>query len=65
MLEITIAVIALAWIMMIVAIAFFYRKIDREEREITRIKEKIDFHEMSIKKISRFFLAIKGEQSTV
>jgi cell division protein FtsL len=65
MLELAIAAIALAWLMMIVAIAFFYLKIDKEEREITRIKKKIDFHEESIKKISRFFVAIKGEQSTV
>ncbi|HEY3273120.1 MAG TPA: hypothetical protein VGJ92_05120 [Methanocella sp.] len=65
MLEFAIGAIALAWLVMLVGIAFFYVKIDREEREITRIKEKIDFNEESIKKISRFFIAIKGEQSTV
>jgi hypothetical protein len=65
MLELAIVAIALALLGMIVMIAFFYVKIDREQREIIRIKEKIVFHEESIKKISRFFVAIKGERSTV
>jgi hypothetical protein len=65
MLELAIGAIALAWLLMMVGIAFFYVKIDREEREITRIKEKIDFNEASIKKIAGFFVSLKVEQSTV
>jgi hypothetical protein len=65
MLEIAIGAIALAWLIMLVGIAFFYVKIDKEEREITRIKEKIDFNEASIKKITGFFIALKHEQSTI
>lgn len=65
MLEFAIAAIALAWLIMLLGIAFFYVKIGKEEREITRIKEKIDFHEESLRKITGFFIALKGEQSTV
>jgi hypothetical protein len=62
-LEYAIGAIALAWLVMLVCIAFFYVEINREEREITRIKEMIDFNDESIKKISRFFIAIKDEQN--
>jgi hypothetical protein len=62
-LEYAIVAIALTWLVMLVGIAFFYIRINREEREIMRIKERIDFNEESIKKISRFFIAIKGEQN--
>ena len=65
MLEFAIGAIALAWLFMLVGIALFYVKIDREEREITRIKEKIDFNEASIKKITGFFVAMKVEKSTI
>ena len=54
----------LAWLIMLAGIAFFYVKIDKEEREINLIKAKIDFHEESLKKITGFFIAIKGEQRT-
>jgi hypothetical protein len=65
MMEFIVAAIALAWLMMLIGIAFFYVKISKEEREIRRIKEKIDFNEASIKKITGFFSAIKSELSTI
>jgi hypothetical protein len=65
MLEYAIAAIALAWFVLVLAMGVFYVKIDRERRELMRIKAKIDVNEESIKKISRVFIAIKGEQSTV
>jgi hypothetical protein len=64
MLEIAIAAVALAWFVLVVAMGVFYARIDREQREMARIREKIDFNEKSIKKISLFFIAIKGEQGT-
>jgi hypothetical protein len=65
MLELAIVAIAFALLGIIISIAFFYRKIDREQMEIIRIKEKILFHEESVKKISRLLVAIRGELSTV
>jgi len=65
MLEIAVAAIALVWLMMLVGIAFFYVKIGKEEREMSRIRAKLDFHEETIKKIAGFFIAIRGEQSRV
>jgi hypothetical protein len=65
MLEFAIVAIALAWLIMLAGIAFFYVKISKEEWEITRIKEKIDFNEASIKKITGFFITLKHEQSTI
>jgi hypothetical protein len=65
MLEYAIAAIALAWFVLVLAMGVFYVKIDRERWELMRIKAKIDVNEESIKKISRVFIAIKGEQSTV
>jgi len=64
MLEFAIVAIALAWFALVIAISVFYVRIDREQLEMTRIKEKMDLNEKSIKKISLFFIAIKGEQST-
>jgi hypothetical protein len=61
MIELALAAIALSWLVMLAAMAFFYLKIDHEQHEITRIKEKIDFNEKSIRKISGFFVAIKNE----
>jgi len=64
MLELAISAIGLSWLVMIVGIAVVYMKIDREHREIMRIKKKIDFHEESIKKISGLFVSIKSDQNT-
>ena len=65
MLEFAIGAIALACLIMLAGIVFFYVKIDKEEREINLIKAKIDFHEESLKKITGFFIALKGEQRTI
>jgi peptidoglycan biosynthesis protein MviN/MurJ (putative lipid II flippase) len=65
MLEFAIGAIALAWLIMLAGIAFFYVMIDKEAREINLIKAKIDFHEESLKKIAGFFIALKGEQHTI
>jgi hypothetical protein len=64
MLELAIAAIALAWLVMMVTIGLFYVKIDREQREIIRIREKVAGHEESLKLISRFVTTIKGDRST-
>jgi uncharacterized protein YoxC len=61
MLELAVAAIAIALLAIIAAVAVFYRKIDQERREVTSIREKVDCNERSIKQISGFFLAIKGE----
>jgi cell division protein FtsL len=63
--ELTIGAIALAWLAMAIGIAFVYVKIQREQREITRMKKKIDFHEESIKQITGSFVAIKGEHGII
>jgi hypothetical protein len=65
MFELALAAIALAWLVIIVAMAFFYLKIDHERREITRVKEKIDFNEKSIKKINGLIIAIKKKLSAL
>jgi DNA-dependent RNA polymerase auxiliary subunit epsilon len=56
--------IALALFVIIAGVTFLYLEIGREQREIRYIREKIDFNEETIKKISGFFIAIKNELST-
>jgi hypothetical protein len=65
LLELAVGTIVMAWLAMIAVMAFFYLTIDHQQREITRIKEKIDFCEKSIKRISEFFVAIKSEPSVL
>jgi hypothetical protein len=65
MMELAVVAIAISWLVMLAAMAFFYLKIDHEQQEVTRIKEKIDFNEQSIKKISGFFVAIKSQMKTL
>jgi len=63
--ELAILAIALAWLLLIVTIGVFYIKINRERREMNIVKEKISHTEESIKRITGFFLALKGGKSSI
>ena len=57
--ELAIAAIALASLALLAAVALFYVRIAREQKEIQKIREKIDNTEESIKKMNGSLVTIK------
>lgn len=57
-LEVSIAAIAIAWLVLLVDIGVCYANIRKEQREIDQVKEKIDHTEESIEKIKGLFAAV-------
>ncbi len=61
--ELAVAAIGLAWLIQFASACVFYARIDKEQKEMWQMKEKIDRTEASIKKMTGCFLAVKSGQS--